>query len=208
MLNNSLVIGLAIISLVCVYLIWEHFKMAAKLKYLEMSIHETVQTVQGLVNNNLCLPPRHETQQQSHPQQPQPQQSHPQQPQQQPQSQPQQQSQPQSQQQEQKKQTEGLDISKLAGGLFQSGGGVFQNILTNLMSSLEQNENETENDDIEEISDDNDDLEEVEIEPLEITEELKEQIDSLTFNEPEEHHESNIEELGDLEEIIETQPQT
>ena len=57
MLNNYVTIGLAIISLVCVYLIWENFKQSAKIRYLEASIHETIQTVQGLVNNSLSLPP-------------------------------------------------------------------------------------------------------------------------------------------------------
>ena len=57
MLNNSITIGLAVISLVCIYLIWENFKQSAKLRYLESSIHETIQTVQGLVNNSLTLPP-------------------------------------------------------------------------------------------------------------------------------------------------------
>jgi hypothetical protein len=219
MLNNSLVIGLAIISLVCVYLIWEHFKMSAKLKYLEMSIHETVQTVQGLVNNNLCLPPQHQQSQQHHPFHTQQQQPHqPQQPQQSPQ--PQHQQQP-PQEQQQKKEIEGIDISKLAGGLFQSGGGVFQNILTNLMSSMEQSvnegnededvddeENDEMNENISEYESDNDnEIQEIEIgeiEPLEITEELKEQIDNLTFNEPEEQEhqeELNVEDFGELEEV-------
>ena len=57
MLNNYVTIGLAIISLVCVYLIWENFKQSSKIRYLEASIHETIQTVQGLVNNSLSLPP-------------------------------------------------------------------------------------------------------------------------------------------------------
>ncbi len=57
MLNNSITIGLAVISLVCIYLIWENFRQSAKLRYLESSIHETVQTVQGLINNSLTLPP-------------------------------------------------------------------------------------------------------------------------------------------------------
>ena len=216
MLNNSLVIGLAIISLVCVYLIWEHFKMSAKLKYLEMSIHETVQTVQGLVNNNLCLPPRQEMQ--HHPPQYQQSQQHqqsqqsqqPQQPQQSQQSQqPQQPQQPQqSQQPQQPQQKDNIDISKLAGGLFQSGGGVFQNILTNLMASFDvkddnnqvENEEECEfeeyedeedvddenvDDDVEDENNMNQNKESVEIEPLEITDELKEQINNLTFTEPE-----------------------
>jgi len=59
MLNNYVTIGLAIISLVCIYLIWENFKQSAKIRYLEASIHETIQTVQGLVNNSLSLPPLH-----------------------------------------------------------------------------------------------------------------------------------------------------
>jgi hypothetical protein len=57
MLENSVTIVLAILSLVCVYLIWENFKQSSKIRYLESSIHETIQTVQGLVNNSLCLPP-------------------------------------------------------------------------------------------------------------------------------------------------------
>ena len=57
MLNNYVTIGLAIISLICIYLIWENFKQSAKIRYLEASIHETIQTVQGLVNNSLSLPP-------------------------------------------------------------------------------------------------------------------------------------------------------
>jgi septum formation topological specificity factor MinE len=56
MLENSVTIVLAILSLVCVYLIWENFKQSSKIRYLESSIHETIQTVQGLVNNSLCLP--------------------------------------------------------------------------------------------------------------------------------------------------------
>ncbi len=61
MLNNTVAIALAIISLVCLYLIWQNFKQAAKIRYLEASIHETVQTVQGLVNNSLGYSVSHQS---------------------------------------------------------------------------------------------------------------------------------------------------
>ena len=64
MINNSIVIALAIISVVCVYLIWENFKIRSKMKYLEASVHETVQTVQAMINTPFQHPP---IQQEQHP---------------------------------------------------------------------------------------------------------------------------------------------
>ncbi len=192
MINNSIVVALAIISVVCVYLMWENFKIRSKVKYLEASIHETVQTVQAMINSPFQHPPLQSHQQQH--QQPQPQTQPQAQPQPQPQTQPQEQSQPQPQQ-EQKQE------NKMTGG----GAGFFQNIISNIMKTVEQASPMFENCDIESLTDEStteDDNKIEEIEPLDITDELKKEINDLTFADVEEDNfEPKIEELVDEENV-------
>ena len=187
MLNNTVAIALAIISLVCLYLIWQNFKQTAKIRYLEASIHETVQTVQGLVNNSLGY---NNIQQQKdfqqmpqHPPQMLSQQSSTSSTSSQASQAPQQQT-PKSQ--EQSKSTEQTQQVPQIGGMFGSllNNLIGKNSLFN-MQPMNGSENDDENDgDIEEIDDEiNGDIEE--IEPLEINDELKEQINNLEFKEPE-----------------------
>jgi hypothetical protein len=181
--------GLAIISLVCVYLLWENFKMTSKLRYLESSIHETVQTVQSLVNNSVCLPPRPKEVEQIKPQTvAQPVQT------------PQSKTQTGSPVKEEINTTESSSkpqipqnniFGNILGSLLQN------NPLISMMSNLgqeqepvdddeeynEDDENDEESE-IEEIFDDeNEDEKEKEepIEPLEMSDELKNQINSLEF---------------------------
>jgi hypothetical protein len=165
--------------------------MSSKVKYLEASIHETVQTVQGLINNSMCLPPNNnqlheqqQTQQQQQQQQQTPQQQTPQQ------QTPQQQTpQPPAYQSEQK---EKASVTPQFGGNF------LQNIFSNIIKVVEQTgsaqqNSENENGNSEEDEEYDDEEYEDEIEPLEITDELKEQIDSLQFSEPEQETEKNTE---------------
>ncbi len=170
MLNNSITIGLAVISLVCIYLIWENFKQSAKLRYLESSIHETIQTVQGLVNNSLTLPPlpRNEANHNYHPESmlmrnniPQPVQS------------------PQVQHK-----TSSLSLSE-----------------KKAVDSIQRSQVSVE-DDLESVTEKVGKPEE--LEPLEITEELKTQIDNLTFIEPEQVEDiEDIEDIEDMEDMEE-----
>ena len=190
MLNNTVAIALAIISLVCLYLIWQNFKQTAKIRYLEASIHETVQTVQGLVNNSLGydnIQQQKDFQQvPQHPPQMLSQQSSSQSSAQatQPVQAPQQQT--STQQKDQSKQTDQIPQIPQIGGMF---GSLLNNLIgkNSLFNMQPMNgiENDDENDgDIEEIDDEIDgDIEE--IEPLEINDELKEQINNLEFKEPE-----------------------
>jgi hypothetical protein len=210
MLNNSVVIGLAIISVVCVYLIWENFKMSSKLKHIESAVNESIQIVQGLVNNPICMPPQpnnlshplhQHIEQQSHNNSQKIQQQTPQQPAQQPQA--------QEIQQSGKKETNPLN--QMMGG----SGGLFQNIFSNIIKAVEQNggafeefdenmEMEMETD--ESSTEEDGKIQEIEeIEPLEMTDELKEQINNLTFNEPKSDDFSDIDNL-DLEEVTEDTP--
>ena len=143
MLENSVTIVLAILSLVCVYLIWENFKQSSKIRYLESSIHETIQTVQGLVNNSLCLPPPRNN-------------YHP----------------------------EPVKQSLTAQSLQQSSS---QSTPSKLKDIIEEQQ---------EVHEDHEDYEEQsEEEPFEMSDELKEKINNLTFNEAESDDEQ-IEELS------------
>jgi hypothetical protein len=161
MLNNSITIGLAIISLVCVYLIWESFKQSAKIRYLESSIHETIQTVQGLVNNSLALPPlqRNDANHNYHP----------------------------------------APINNIIKNNTQD------QVQTKEKQSVSSSEKQAvdnlfENDELEsvteEVENDNQDLE-----PFEMTEELKSKINNLTFNEPENTESEDGEEMEEVEDI-------
>jgi hypothetical protein len=142
MLENSVTIVLAILSLVCVYLIWENFKQSSKIRYLESSIHETIQTVQGLVNNSLCLPPPRTN-------------YHP----------------------------EPVKQSLTAQSLQQSSS---QSTPSKLKDIKEDHEHQEEHEEHEEQSEE---------EPFEMSDELKEKINNLTFNQDESDDEQ-IEELS------------
>ena len=185
MINNSIVIALAIISVVCVYLIWENFKIRSKMKYLESSVHETIQTVQAMINTPFQHPP---LQQQPHPHH---HQVTPKQEQQQPQ-----------QQSHQQSQSEQPQENKMMGG------GFLQNIISNIMKTVEQAAPMFDNCDLESVTDEStteEDNKIEDIEPLDITEELKKEINDLTFAEDEDVEEDNfepkIEELEDDENI-------
>lgn len=146
MLENSVTIVLAILSLVCVYLIWENFKQSSKIRYLESSIHETIQTVQGLVNNSLCLPPPRNN-------------YHP----------------------------EPVKQSLTAQSLQQSSTQPTQPTLSKLKDIKEECEEHKEQD--------HEEYEQSEDEPFEMSDELKEKINNLTFNQAESDDEQ-IEELS------------
>jgi hypothetical protein len=198
MISNSVTIGLAVISLVCVYLLWENFKMTSKLRYLESSIHETVQTVQSLVNNSICLPPRHPESINAKPETVPQQSTQP--PQYQPSRQQQQQQQPQQISPPSKSTTEppaNNIFGNLIGSLFKN------NPLINMMNldNIGEEHIEGEDDDMEDGDMEDGDMEDGEydedeegIEPLEMSDELKNQINSLEFTEGE---------TGELEEVKE-----
>jgi hypothetical protein len=178
MINNSIVIALAIISVVCVYLIWENFKIRSKMKYLEASVHETIQTVQAMINTPFQHPPLQQQYSQPHP--------HPQVPPKQ------EQSQPQQQQSHQQSQPEQQQENKMMGG------GFLQNIISNIMKTVEQAAPMFDNGDLESVTDEStteEDNKIEELEPLDITEELKKEINDLTFTEAEE----KIEDLEDVD---------